>query len=511
MPIAGGVAAFAVLAFALSFFIDEPLRRYMERSLNAELKGYTARVLALEFHPLGFSITLHDVTVIQDAHPKPPVAWFPQFDASVHWRALLRARLVADFLFQRPHLYINLAQLRAEKVDRVPLKDKGWQAALEAIYPLKVNRLRVEDGDLLYIDNDPKRPLYVHEVEFAAENIRNVRSADRVYPSEVHAAGIVFQSGKLRIDGHANFLAEPYAGVDADIGLERIDLSYFKPIVERMNLRMNGGSLSTQGHVEYAPDVKKVRLKEVTIRDAQVDYVHTAATAIREQARVEQVRRAADRLSHTRAAVMRIDQLHIADSTVGYIDQSSSPEYRVFLEHSELTMENLSNQAREGRAFMALTGEFMGNGNSYARATFMPAAKTPDVDIAVMIEGTQLTSMNDLLRRLGGFDVVAGQFSVYSELTIKDGELSGYLKPIFQDMNVYSPPQDGKKPLLHQLYEALVGGTQTVLQNRHREVGAKVDISGRASAPKTSTWEIVGGLLKNAFLKAIGHGFEPPG
>jgi len=43
-----------------SFFIDEPLRQSMERALNAELQGYTVRLAAVAFRPVGFSITLKD-------------------------------------------------------------------------------------------------------------------------------------------------------------------------------------------------------------------------------------------------------------------------------------------------------------------------------------------------------------------------------------------------------------------------------------------------------------------
>ena len=53
---AGAVALVVVAAVVASFFVDEPLRRSLERQLNARLQGYTVRIGALDFHPLGFSI-----------------------------------------------------------------------------------------------------------------------------------------------------------------------------------------------------------------------------------------------------------------------------------------------------------------------------------------------------------------------------------------------------------------------------------------------------------------------
>lgn len=505
----GGCAAALVLALVVgSYFIDEPLRQYMERTLNAQLQGYTVRLPGLDFHPFGFSISLEDLTISQNAHPDPPVAEIPRLHASVHWRALLHARLVADFLFTQPKVHINRPQLHHEAADKVPLKDEGWQAALESIYPLKINRFRIRDGDLTYIDDDPKRPLHVSRLNLVAENIRNVRAPERAYPSDIHLGGIIFDSGKLRVDGHANFLAAPYAGVDADLSLDHVELNYLKPILARMNLWVAAGTLWADGHVEYAPGTESVHLKKLAIRGVQLDYVHSAQTAAAEEARAAKVGHAAEKLSNAPVAAVRVDQLHISDSTVAYVDHSWDPGYRVYLANSDLMIKNLSNQGRDGPASVMFTGQLMGSGDSMVRATFEPVAKSPDLDVAVMIEGTQLRSLNDLLRTFGNFDVVAGQFAFYSELSIKNGEISGYLKPLLKGMQVYSRNQDAAKPVFHQLYEELVELLQSLLQNRRGEVGTTVDISGKVSNPETSTWQVVFGLIKNAFFKALQPGFE---
>src|SRR6266545_8092122 len=65
------------VAYAIAFLIDEPLRRFTEAKMNRALKGYTVRIKALDFHPHGFSLDLKGVTVVQDAHPDPPVADIP--------------------------------------------------------------------------------------------------------------------------------------------------------------------------------------------------------------------------------------------------------------------------------------------------------------------------------------------------------------------------------------------------------------------------------------------------
>ncbi|MDQ2979801.1 MAG: DUF748 domain-containing protein, partial [Acidobacteriota bacterium] len=272
---------------------EEPMRRSMERRVNASLKGYTVRIPKLHLRPFDFGLTLEDVTVRQAANPEPAVAVFPRLKASVQWRELLALRLVADFLLDRPVIYCNLTQLRQEVADPTPVKDRGWQQAIEEIYPLKINSFRVRDGEVTYVDADPKRPLHVTQLQLRANNIRNIHSKDRDYPSPLHAEAVVFGSGHAQIDGHADFLAEPYPGIHVLVNLERIPLDYFHPMIARANMAIENGVLNLAGEIEYAPRIRLAKLSDVTIRGMRLDYIHTAPTAAAEQRRRDMVSKAA--------------------------------------------------------------------------------------------------------------------------------------------------------------------------------------------------------------------------
>jgi hypothetical protein len=127
----------------------------------------------------------------------------------------------------------------------------------------------------------------------------------------------------------------------------------------------------------------------------------------------------------------------------------------------------------------------------------------------VEIEETDLKTMNDLLQAHGTFDVTGGRFSLYTEITVRDRRMSGYVKPLFQDMTVYDARQDRDKNVLRKVYEGVVGGISRVLQNRPRdEVATRVELSGRLENPDTSIIETIAGLVQNAFFKAILPGFE---
>ncbi|MDQ5871066.1 MAG: hypothetical protein M3547_02535, partial [Acidobacteriota bacterium] len=144
------IVGLILLVIIASFFVDEPMRRQMEKRMNERLTGYTARIGDLDFNLFGFSITLQDVSIVQDAHPTPPVALIPRLRASVQWSELLTFHLVADFQIDQPQIYVNRAQLQKENRDEIPVQKRGWQEAAESIYPLKINLLQVNDASFAY-------------------------------------------------------------------------------------------------------------------------------------------------------------------------------------------------------------------------------------------------------------------------------------------------------------------------------------------------------------------------
>ena len=502
------IAVLLVIAYTIAFLIDEPLRRYTEMKMNRALKGYTARIGKLNFHPLGFSLDLDDVVVTQDAHPEPAVIRLERLSASVHWRALLSGKLVGDIELEKPAVYVNLPQARKEITDPTPVKERGWQEALEAIYPLKINHFEIRQGGMTYVDQGPFKPLRIRDLNLVATNIRN-RPRKRPYPSDVRFSALVFDSGRVSADGQANFLAEPNPTFRGDVELANIELDYFKPITNRFNLWVDKGVLSAHGAVEYGLEARTVSLTRATIDGIQVDYVHTAPTAIAEREQRGKVASAAKEASNAPDLLVRINELQLTRSTIGFVNKATTPSYRVFLSNTDGTLTNLSNHETEGTAAAKLKGAFMGSGTATAEATFKAEKSGPAFDIGVRIDEVDVTKLNDIFRAYGRFDAASGRFFLYSELNANDGVITGYVKPLFKDLKIYSKEQDKSKPVVRKMYERVVSGVAKILKNRQREeVATKADVLGRIDNPRVSTVDAVVKLVQNAFFKAILPGFD---
>ena len=505
----GIMAAVVIVLFMASFLLDEPLRRITEAKLNRDLKGYTVRLPALHFQLLNLSISLKEMTVVQQAHPEHPVAYFPTLKASIHWSEIFAGNLVAEFRLVDPKININLLQLSSEVNSTVPLKERGWQQAVEDIYPLKINSLKIYNADITYTGNDQKRPLILSHFNLQAENIRNIDLPDKVYPSTFHLDTAIFGTGHGSLDGAANFLAKPFPGIKGRIKLDKVSVDYFNTAVPGSNLSIQGGLLRASGDAEFAPTVKKAHLENLDIQGMNINYIHSQRTAGIEKKRAGMVKKKVRELVNKPGILLTADQVSLTGCTIGIVNKAARKPYRIFFSDADLLAKNFSNQSSHGAAQVELKAKFMGSGVTTASAAFKPEKAGSSLDLYVKIEESQMTAMNDVLLSYGDFDVSAGVFSLITELHVKNGAITGYIKPFIKDMNVYDRQKDKDRGIPHQMYEMMIGGVSKILENRsHQEVATRVDIKGEVGNPETSTLQIVMGLIRNAFFKAILPSFD---
>jgi hypothetical protein len=513
-----GLAALLVLLAVVGFVPNEPIRRSIENRMNASLDGYSVRIGKARLQPLGLSLTLTDLVIRQSAHPEPAILAVPRLHSSVHWKELLFLRVVADFSIDRPVAYINLPQLQSELTDDVPVERKGWQEAVEAIYPLKINLLTLRDGALTYVDDDPEHPLELTDIDARANNIRNIHSKKNTYPSPIEASATLAKTGRVELRGHADFLARPYAGVKGDFRLAAVPLDSFHQLAEHWNVLVSGGTFSAAGQLEFAPTVRNLLMPEITIDGVKIGYLRRAAGApegglapaakkAAQDAKAEKARE-----PEAAAAVpwnLRLDRFRMSGSTLELVDRTRTPDYRISVTDAHAEVDGLSNIDGGGPARATAEGKFMGRGEIRADATFRPAKGRMDFDLKLEIGPTPMTALNDLFRAYGKFDVYSGTLQVFSELGVHDNYMRGYVKPIFQDIEIYDSSQEKGKSIFKKVYESVVDVASTILTNRKKDqVATNAPIEGPVGNAKAGFFEILGGLLENAFIRAILPGFD---
>lgn len=511
--IAGVVLGLVVLTVMIAASAaEEPLRRYAEEQANSALPGFHVTIGALALHPLTLSADLRDIVVRQNIHPEPPLVSIPTVTADARLVPLFSGTVGADVHVETPAFTLTKKQLDGLFRQR-PTEDgedrKPWQDLLHAAMPFR-GTFSLKNGHLIYAAGTPNAdPLRIERIAVDVHDITNRPEPQEEYPSKVRMTILFPEESHVEVEGRADLFAIPLPRVDADLKVDRLQMKDLLPIVGRYNVQCTAGSLDLHGRVQYSKESTVVAINELLLRDAKIDYVHSAATKPKEVQRAKKVVEKTKEAHQDPTTRVKVEHGKVLNSEIGFVNKATDPAYRVFMADLDMDVDNLSNRLDEGTGVVKIMGKFMGSGHTEAKGTFRPEHPKPDFDLNVKIVRTNVETFNNVLRAYGDLDAHRGTFAFFSQLDVKNDEIHGYVKPMLKDVEVYDPEQDKDKPATKKIYEAVVGGVLGLLENKPRNEAATVtDLSGPVENPRADTWQVLEKLMQNAFFKAILPGFE---
>jgi hypothetical protein len=511
--IGAGLALVLALGIAALFLIDEPLRQWTERTVNDHVPGYHVTIGDLKLHPLSLSVDLHDVLLRQDLHPDPPIVALPHLTADARLAPLLSGTIAADVRLDLPVFSATRQQVNGalRRLNRATGQEEteGWQDRVRETLAFEA-ALHLTNGHVVYDEGRPDSvPIRIQRLDVEVLNLTNRPADGKPRPSTLRVSAHLPDESQIQLDGRSDLLAKPLPVIEADLKIHRLQLKNLLPVLQRYNLLARDGALDLEGHIEYSNRATIVVIDELLLDGARIDYVHVAATNHKEKRQAKKVAAKAKEVLRDPSVRVKVEHGKVQNSEMGFVNASASPDYRVYLSDMTLEVDNFSNRLEEGVGTVQLTGKFMGSGPTVAKGTFRPEQPNPDFDLAVKITKTKVVAFNDMLRAYGDVDMKAGTFAFFSELSVKDNRIAGYVKPLLKDVEVYDPAQDQDKAFTRKIYEAVVGGVLSLMENAPRnEVVTVTDLSGPVENPHANTWQVVGKLVQNAFFKAILPGFE---
>jgi hypothetical protein len=202
---------------------------------------------------------------------------------------------------------------------------------------------------------------------------------------------------------------------------------------------------------------------------------------------------------------LRVDRVEAHEGELVYRDPKSRPPVDVRMTSLEALATNLRN-SYDSTALLpssiAASADMYG-GRMVFNMKLDPLSEQPLFDMNAELVNMDLVKVNDFFKAYANVDVNKGTFGMYTELATRQGDFTGYVKPVLKDLDVLGP-EDRKESVLHKMWEALVGTVAEVLTNpKEEQVATKVKFSGKLSKPQLSTWYAVIDLLRNAFIRAI--------
>ncbi len=203
---------------------------------------------------------------------------------------------------------------------------------------------------------------------------------------------------------------------------------------------------------------------------------------------------------------LQINRLEIENGSIFFYDFTTKPEVDIHLKQLHLLATNLNNADKQTVALpshMKATAVSIGNGQLTINMDINVLKEIPDLDMDMKFESINMPALNDFFFAYAKVDVEKGVFNIYSELTIEDGILKGYVKPLAQDVKIASWKND-KQDGLNLVWQSIVGFFVEIFTNQEKDQFAtKADLAGDLNDVKTKTWPTIWNIFKNAFVKAF--------
>ncbi|AXO79568.1 DUF748 domain-containing protein [Olleya aquimaris] len=200
---------------------------------------------------------------------------------------------------------------------------------------------------------------------------------------------------------------------------------------------------------------------------------------------------------------LKINHFQVHNGKVAFVQLSAEPNVDLSISKLELSADNLRNVIEKERILpspVTATGVSFGGGQVQLNGNVNIIKEIPDMDLAFSLEKANATALNDFTNYYAGIDFESGTVELFSEVAIADGYLKGYMKPLLTDSKLIGK-EDG---FLETLWEGLVGFFKFALKNQKTDtLATQIPIEGDLNNVETGVWTTIGGIFKNAWIKAF--------
>jgi hypothetical protein len=244
------------------------VRDYVNRKLS-EIPDYRGHVAEIDINLWRGAYKIRKVDIVKTTGDVPvPFFSSPLVDLSVEWKALFDGALVGEIYFEQPQL--NFVNGPSDEDSQVGI-DKPWAQKIKELFPLKINRFVVRNGEIHYRDfhKKPKVDVVFDRVRMVATNLTNSKKLSKTLQANVQIEGRPLHEGDLRskidLDPYAakptfssqtemkdvplvklNEFAKAYAGITFESGTLRVAAEldakggaftgYIEPVFDQMSI-----------------------------------------------------------------------------------------------------------------------------------------------------------------------------------------------------------------------------------------------------------------------------------
>ncbi len=207
---------------------------------------------------------------------------------------------------------------------------------------------------------------------------------------------------------------------------------------------------------------------------------------------------------------LRFDLVEIRQGEIHYRKPDSDPRIDLYLTNLDAELVNFTNSRELSESMVATltaTADVMRNGSLDFTLEMDPYKEPPYFDFKGKLLNLEMTSIDDFIRVHTPIDLEAGSLDLVVELAARAGRLTGYIKPLLRNVEVFDWDEDVEEQgdnVLRMAWEGVVGGITELFENQPRDqVATRIPVDGDLSGPQPELFTSIINILRNAFVNAF--------
>jgi hypothetical protein len=208
-----------------------------------------------------------------------------------------------------------------------------------------------------------------------------------------------------------------------------------------------------------------------------------------------------------------INRIEIKDGAVHFQNFHNQDKFDIYVTNLFSVATNLTNSRKVTQKLPAglnASGETLGHGLLTVNLKMNPLDAGPTFEVTATLTNVNMVQINDFLRSYGKLDVARGTFNLFVSAAASEGNYQGYVKVLFENLDIFQWEKDRKKNILDLFWQAIAGALSEGFRNHpHDQLATQIPISGSFTNSHVHVFAAVGSLLRNAFIRALIPKIEP--
>jgi hypothetical protein len=222
---------------------------------------------------------------------------------------------------------------------------------------------------------------------------------------------------------------------------------------------------------------------------------------------IDRAERLARRIPHLLRVLpsAKVDRMELVDGELLLVDTSQAERPRMWLHDIAMTTTNMATRARAaGGAPMVseMRGRIQRSGSFTSRISIPQPIDDVTFDLRAAMTGLALSDLHDMLAARTDLQAKAGKMSSYVALSAKDGRLSGWMRPVMDDVEVRAATPDFGDRVKAWLADKSVELFSDEKQDGRERFAQTIPIRGRID-PDRPLLASLGEVLRSTASEAI--------